>query len=87
MNYNQYGYTIGGPVYIPKVYDGRNRTFFSTSLERDADKRDGSHLAFMPSALERQGNSSRTLDRTQTDARIGLSCPALSLWAGIPFVT
>jgi len=22
------GYTIGGPMYIPKVYDGRNKTFF-----------------------------------------------------------
>ena len=22
------GYTVGGPVYIPKIYNGRNRTFF-----------------------------------------------------------
>src|SRR5262249_24743625 len=26
--FNQYGFSIGGPVEIPKVYDGRNRTFF-----------------------------------------------------------
>ena len=25
---NQYGGSIGGPVWIPKIYDGRNRTFF-----------------------------------------------------------
>lgn len=25
---NQFGATVGGPVYIPKIYDGRNRTFF-----------------------------------------------------------
>jgi hypothetical protein len=25
---NDFGGTIGGPVYIPKVYNGRNRTFF-----------------------------------------------------------
>ena len=25
---NDYGVTFGGPVWIPKVYDGRNRTFF-----------------------------------------------------------
>ncbi|MDZ4802922.1 MAG: TonB-dependent receptor [Bryobacteraceae bacterium] len=24
---NQFGFTLGGPVYIPKLYDGRNRTF------------------------------------------------------------
>src|SRR6185369_870718 len=25
---NQFGGTIGGPVFIPKLYDGRNKTFF-----------------------------------------------------------
>jgi hypothetical protein len=25
---NQFGGTVGGPVFIPKVYDGRNKTFF-----------------------------------------------------------
>jgi len=25
---NQYGFTLGGPVYIPKVYNGKNQTFF-----------------------------------------------------------
>ena len=25
---NQFGGTIGGPIFIPKGYDGRNRTFF-----------------------------------------------------------
>ena len=27
------GFNASGPVYIPKLYDGRNRTFFMTSLE------------------------------------------------------
>lgn len=27
------GGSLGGPVYLPKLYDGRNRTFFFTSLE------------------------------------------------------
>ncbi|MEZ5397478.1 MAG: TonB-dependent receptor [Bryobacterales bacterium] len=31
---NNYGYQIGGPVYIPKVYDGRNKLFFSNTFER-----------------------------------------------------
>ncbi len=25
---NEFGFTAGGPVYIPKVYNGRNKTFF-----------------------------------------------------------
>jgi hypothetical protein len=27
------GYSIGGPIHLPKVYDGRNRSFFFQSLE------------------------------------------------------
>ena len=27
------GGAIGGPIYVPKVYDGRNRSFFFTSME------------------------------------------------------
>src|SRR5262249_47465863 len=30
---NDFGATIGGPVYIPKIYNGRNRTFFFFSYE------------------------------------------------------
>jgi len=25
---NEFGFTAGGPVYLPKLYDGRNKTFF-----------------------------------------------------------
>ena len=34
QHYNQYGFGIGGPVYIPKLYDGRNKTFFFGSWEK-----------------------------------------------------
>jgi hypothetical protein len=27
-NYNRWGGTAGGPVYIPKIYNGKNKTFF-----------------------------------------------------------
>jgi len=30
---HQFGISIGGPVLIPKVYNGRNKTFFFTSME------------------------------------------------------
>ena len=32
-NQNQWGWTLGGPVYIPKRYDGRNKTFFFAGIE------------------------------------------------------
>ncbi|MGB6973058.1 MAG: carboxypeptidase-like regulatory domain-containing protein [Terracidiphilus sp.] len=31
--YNVFGFSFGGPVYIPKVYNGRNKTFFFVSEE------------------------------------------------------
>lgn len=33
FKFNQFGGTFGAPVYIPKLYDGRNRTFFFVSTE------------------------------------------------------
>ncbi len=30
---NEFGASLGGPVYIPKLYNGKNRTFFFTSYE------------------------------------------------------
>jgi hypothetical protein len=30
---HDFGWSVGGPVYIPKIYDGRNRTFFFASGE------------------------------------------------------
>src|SRR5205807_4842792 len=33
LNRNEFGASAGGPVYIPKIYDGRNRTFFFISYE------------------------------------------------------
>jgi hypothetical protein len=32
------GFSVGGPVYIPKVYNGRNRTFFFFNYEKYQDK-------------------------------------------------
>jgi hypothetical protein len=34
LHYNQYGFQVGGPVYIPKLYNGRNKTFFFGSYEK-----------------------------------------------------
>ncbi|MBI4907714.1 MAG: TonB-dependent receptor [Acidobacteria bacterium] len=33
FKFNQFGGTLGGPVLIPKLYNGRNKTFFFVSVE------------------------------------------------------
>ena len=30
---NNFGVTAGGPVYLPKLYNGKNKTFFFASYE------------------------------------------------------
>jgi hypothetical protein len=34
LNYNQYGFALGGPVVIPKLYNGRDKTFVFGSWEK-----------------------------------------------------
>ena len=34
LRQNQFGFVVGGPIFIPKVYDGRNKTFFMVNYER-----------------------------------------------------
>src|SRR5437588_1023056 len=33
LRQNQFGFVLGGPIYVPKVYDGRNKTFFLANYE------------------------------------------------------
>jgi Carboxypeptidase regulatory-like domain len=33
IHQNDFGFTVGGPVWIPKLYNGRNRTFFFFAFE------------------------------------------------------
>jgi hypothetical protein len=33
LRQNQFGFVMGGPIYIPKVYDGRNKSFFMANYE------------------------------------------------------
>ena len=33
LHLNQFGFELGGPVFVPKLYDGRNKTFFMGSFE------------------------------------------------------
>jgi hypothetical protein len=39
FDYDRWGGSAGGPVFIPKLYDGRNRTFFMWGYEQFAESR------------------------------------------------
>jgi hypothetical protein len=53
-----WGASFGGPVRIPKVYNGRNKTFFWVAFEHYDDTQSDSTVYAAPTALEKQGNFS-----------------------------
>jgi hypothetical protein len=55
---NQFGFNLGGPVYIPKIYDGRNKTFFFVDWEGFRLRQGLSTTQNVPTPLERTGNLS-----------------------------
>ena len=54
---NDYGGTFGGPVWIPKVYDGRNKTFFFFNWEQFRETQNYNNVVItVPTPAYRGGN-------------------------------
>ena len=54
---NDYGFTIGGPVWIPKVWNGHDKTFFFFNWEQYREAvAINNQLETVPTAAYRQGN-------------------------------
>ncbi len=64
---NNYGASLSGPVYIPKLYNGKNKTFFFTNYERTR-VRDFNSIAFgtLPTVDMKKGDFSRLFDPAYT---------------------
>ncbi len=63
---HDYGFTVGGPVRLPWLYDGRNKTFFFFNFEkyRNVTRSSGS-LATVPTEAYRRGDFSAALTGRQ----------------------
>jgi hypothetical protein len=55
---NQFGGALGGPVWIPKLYNGRNRTFFFGDYQGFRYSQTSNTLLFLPTAAELAGDES-----------------------------
>jgi Carboxypeptidase regulatory-like domain/TonB dependent receptor len=53
---NQFGFNVGGPVIIPKIYNGKNKTFFFVDYEGFRLRQGASYTETVPTATERTGN-------------------------------
>ncbi len=62
LKQNSYGFAVGGPVYIPKIYDGRKKTFFFFNFDQ-MKMRQSAFNSFLtiPTNEFRQGNFSQLL--------------------------
>ena len=59
---NDYGFTIGGPIRIPGVYNGKNKTFFFFSWEQYRQTAGGSNTTTVPTLAQRSGDFSASLN-------------------------
>jgi hypothetical protein len=58
-----FGYGVGGPVYIPKIYDGRNKSFWFTNFEKNRVRNfNSTGFITLPIPAFKQGDFSRLFD-------------------------
>jgi hypothetical protein len=53
---NDYGGTFGGPVRVPKLYNGTDKTFFFFSWEQYRQNQGGTSTTTVPTAAEKNGD-------------------------------
>ena len=76
-NMNNGSAAIGGPVYIPKLFDGRNKLFFFVSVLNDVFSGAGSQTATVPTMQERLGDFSDLPQQTaNVPAAFTAACPS-----------
>jgi hypothetical protein len=59
--FKNYGDSLGGPIWIPKIFNGRNKTFFFASTEGYRQFDAATATLTVPTAAERTGDFSQTL--------------------------
>ena len=58
LKYNYFSLAAGGPVYIPKVYNGKNKTFWFAAIEPDYRHDHLDQYGLLPTAAMRNGDFS-----------------------------
>lgn len=73
---NDYGGTIGGPILIPKVYNGHNRSFFFFSYEYFIENQALTFTDTLPNAMYQAGNFSQISPNGGTGFNTALGVPS-----------
>lgn len=76
---NDYGLNLGGPVRIPKVYNGANKSFFFFNWEQYLQNVGGTYTSTVPTLAQRGGDFSGLV----TSAQIGTNpCDGSPVFSG-----
>ncbi|MFL6464249.1 MAG: carboxypeptidase regulatory-like domain-containing protein, partial [Bryobacteraceae bacterium] len=63
FKWNQYGFTLGGPLSIPKLFNAKDRLFFMTNFEGFRQRATSNSLYSVPTPAMRNGDFSSLLPR------------------------
>jgi hypothetical protein len=64
VHLGEFGGSVGGPVLIPKIYNGKNRTFFFFHHDHTYSSSRGGGFDSVPTMLARSGDFSQSTDST-----------------------
>ena len=85
--FNTFGGSIGGPVILPHLYDGHNRTFFFATYEANRRTTSVAQQFLLPSVQDRSGNLSDIGGPIVNPAQISPTAKALLAYYPLPNVS
>ncbi len=62
-HFNQYGFTVGGPVILPKIYNGKDKLFFFGAFEKLKDSTPATTALTVPTGTGTPGTAGATGER------------------------
>jgi hypothetical protein len=85
---NEFGASIGGPIVIPRLYDGKNRSFFFYAYERFSLRQKSNQLVRVPTPPMRTGDFSGLINSAGLLQQLydpNSTLDAANAYARIPF--
>ena len=83
---NQYGFTLGGPVVVPKLFNGRDRTFWFFGYQGTRLRNiGGTSSAFVPTPANLNGDFSAYSSASNPNNPLGKAIQVIDPQSGAPF--
>lgn len=88
--HNQFGFTLGGPIVVPKIYNGKDKTFFFVDYEGLRLRQGQTKTGTVPTLAERNGDFQSQIDYTSpvmNGSQPVLDCNGVATYQGELFDT